>query len=164
MMANLTAEQKRSLGRVDICKRIRQQLGQEFPGCTFSVVSSAYSGGYSITISLMQAPFRVIKRFEEIPESAFLTSSGYNKEDVARNQKETYHQLNPYALMKPFTPNEWNNGVFLTEKAHRVLSRVVQISDQYNWDRSDPQSDHFDVNFYLHMEIGKWDRPFINGG
>jgi hypothetical protein len=42
----------------------------------------------------------------------------------------------------------------LTEKAKNVLSEVINISQKYNWDNSDPMTDYFDVNYYLNMSIG----------
>ena len=37
----------------------------------------------------------------------------------------------------------------------------MQIVNQYNYDNSDSQTDYFDVNFYTHLNLGKWNKPFI---
>ena len=54
-----------------------------------------------------------------------------------------------------------SNGYFLTEQAVEMLNAAIEISNRENWDNSDAQIDHFDVNYYFHLAIGKWNRPFI---
>ncbi len=160
----LTQEQKIELGTTEIAKRIRQQLKQEYPSCKFSVRSEYFSMGSAITISLMVADRRIKRNMSEIPEQAFLNvGNGYSKEDIEDRQNKKYHQLNQYALKDGYDPANWCNGVFLTEQGHNLLKRVVQIAQQYNYNNSDPQTDHFDVNFYLHIELGKWNKEFIDG-
>jgi len=162
-MEQLTVHQKIEYSTTSISKIARQQLKKEFPNSTFSVTSQYYSGGSSITLSLMKADFKIIKDVKDIPEEAFerLERVGrYKKEDVIAQQSKTYHQLNHYTLMKKYDELDWNNGVFLTEQAHKVLNRAVEIIQHYNWDHSDTQTDYFDVHFYLHVQIGKWDKSF----
>ena len=72
-----------------------------------------------------------------------------------------HHQLNNYTLLGDYNTLDWCNGVFLTERGHNMLKKVVEITNQYNWNNSDSQIDYFDVNFYLHLSIGRWDKPFI---
>jgi hypothetical protein len=48
----------------------------------------------------------------------------------------------------------------ITQKAKDVMQRVKDITDEYNWDNSDAMTDYFDVNFYLHLNIGSYDKPF----
>ncbi|MHA1852535.1 MAG: LPD29 domain-containing protein [Candidatus Heimdallarchaeaceae archaeon] len=162
-MEQLTQSQKIELGTKEIAKRIRQQLKSEFPRCKFSVRTEYFSGGSSITISLMVSDRRIIRHITEIPEEAFFNiGNRYTKKEIAERQKERYHQLNHYALKQEYDPNEWCNGVFLTEQGHNLLKRVVEIAEQYNYDNSDPAIDYFDVNFYLDVELGKWNKPFID--
>jgi hypothetical protein len=144
-----------------IAKMIREQLKQEFPKCKFSVTSEWYSGGSSITVALMSAPF------EAIVESD--------------HWEKGYAQLNHYQLYRSFEEqsggenhmmvisNEWRrlpdgvavcNGAYITEKAWAVLQRAVQIGQAQNWDNSDSMTDYFDVNYYFHINIGKWNKPF----
>ena len=48
----------------------------------------------------------------------------------------------------------------LTDAGKELFIKINEIADQWNWDRSDIQSDYFDVNYYLNMSVGKWDKPF----
>jgi len=45
-----------------------------------------------------------------------------------------------------------------TERVQYAYTRFK--SDYYNYDNSDSQSDYFDVNFYLNIGIGRYDKPF----
>ena len=159
-MEQLTESEKINLGTTEIAKRIRQQLKEEFKGCKFSVISEYYSMGSSITIALMEANFKVVKDFSDIQEEALQEySSGRSFEQLKSMQEDKYQQLNQYVLRKEFDPRSWCNGVFLTEKGHDLLKRVVAISDYYNYDNSDSMTDYYDVNFSFSIALGKWDKP-----
>lgn len=63
--------------------------------------------------------------------------------------ERTYAQVNEYYLAKQFD---------------KTLPKMKQIFDammQGNHNNSDPQTDYFDVGWYVDIQIGKWDRPFI---
>ena len=143
----------------EIARLIREQLKREFPMCKFSVRCKYFSLGSEITVSLMSAPFKVIKDFEEIPEEA-IQLSGRPKEQIRELQAERYHQLNKHQLLGDYNPNEWCNGVYLTERGHNLLKRVVEIVLQYNKRESDIQADYFNTNFYFMLTLGKWGKPF----
>jgi hypothetical protein len=160
-LKQLSVSEKINLGTKGIAKNVRDQLKKEFPNCEFSVTKKEYSGGSSISIDLMRADFKVIKDFKDISERAlhrYENISHYTPKQIEEMQNQNYHQLNHN--IGEYDPDEWNNGVFLTEKGHNLFKRVMQITNQYNWDNSDIQTDYFDVNFYTHLGIGKWDKPF----
>lgn len=48
----------------------------------------------------------------------------------------------------------------LTDEAKNVMKMVKEITQKYNYDNSDIQSDYFDVNFYLGLAIGNSDKPY----
>jgi hypothetical protein len=48
----------------------------------------------------------------------------------------------------------------LTDEAKNVMQSVKEITQKYNYDNSDIQSDYFDVNFYLGLAIGNSDKPY----
>lgn len=62
---------------------------------------------------------------------------------------EKYIQVNEYCIGRSYTgaPRE-----FLLE-----LYRACMVG---NHDRSDTQSDYFDVGWYVNINIGRWDRPY----
>lgn len=132
-----------------IAKLVRKQLKKELPGFKFSVTSKHFSGGSSISVALMAAPFPVFAK---------------DKDVNGNEQAKDYAQLNHFQLRKGFNYSHRHpgvcNGVFLTPDAWKVLSRAVEIGQFHNWDNSDIQTDYFDVNYYFDIAIGKWDKPF----
>ena len=49
----------------------------------------------------------------------------------------------------------------LNDKATEILNAINDILNLNNYDRSDVQSDYFEVGHYVTMRIGEWDKPFI---
>ena len=155
----LTKQQKYTMNIKDIAKQIKQQLKTEYPTCVFSVVIERYSMGQSLHVSLMQSDFK------DIPEIALLhIGTGYTEEQIKQRQEEKHHQLNDYQLREEYDINKWCNGVFLTKEGHDLFKKVCEIINHYNYDDSDSMIDHFDVNFYLSLNIGKWNKPYILQG
>jgi hypothetical protein len=139
-----------------IAKNVREQLKKEFPKCKFSVVASTVR---TLEISLMSAPFEV---FAPLP-----------------GNKDQHATMSEFTLRDPFEKHtglqissvtrEWEeipagfatcNGEYISKEAWKVLQRAVIIGTKENWDRSDSQSDYYDVNYYFSIQVGKWDKPF----
>lgn len=165
-MIQLTKSEKINLGTKEIARRIRHQLKQEFKGCKFSVRIEYYSMGSSITVRLMRADRQIKRDFNKISDYSlsFYRDNHYTPEQLKALQEEEYHQLNEYILKRKHDPDHWCNGVFLTEAGHDLLKRVVEIADQYNYNDSDSMTDYYSVNFSFHVSLGRWDKPFIDGG
>lgn len=145
----------------EIIKEMREDLKKEFPGFKFSVVNNHYN---AITVALMESPIKIILPFEKMSERAIYKCTNIlnnNIEDIKKNQAKGYHQLNEYNLKDKYNEENWCNGVYLTEEGHNMLRRVVEICNKHNWDNSDAMSDYFDVNYYLFLHLGKWDKPLI---
>lgn len=122
----------------EIAQQVRIELKKEFPNCKFSVTTEYFSMGQAMKVSLTSAPFE------------------------ATQDGKSYTQLNQYVLRRDDNYGDYNcNGALLTEDAWKTMKRVDEIANGSNWDNSDSQTDYFDVNYYCHMNIGKWDKPFI---
>lgn len=67
-----------------------------------------------------------------------------------QGNEKTYKQINQYHL----------EDTSITDEARQLLKKALDLSNVYNWDHSEPETDYFDVNFYLHLQIGKWNKPF----
>lgn len=122
----------------EIAASVREQLKKELPGWKFSVRFESFSGGSSINLSLMSGPEQV------------MVGSGYA-------------QLNQYTFKDSPTAygrDYHNNGVQLTPKGWEVMRAAVAILSADHWDKSDIQTDYFCTNFYMHVEIGRWDRDY----
>ena len=66
---------------------------------------------------------------------------------------EDCRQVNPYYI---------SSSNHFTAEAKKVLERAYAISKEYNYDNSDSMTDYFDVNFYVNMSVGQWNKPFKN--
>lgn len=132
----------------ELSKKIKAALQAEFPQCQWSVTKKSYSGGRSITVALMAAPFAV-----------FGEATTPYTEHAAHNG---YAQLNEYGLRHndPDITGYTSNGIDLTPEAYALLKRADEIANADNWDHSDSMTDYYDVNYAFSLEIGKWDRPF----
>jgi hypothetical protein len=49
---------------------------------------------------------------------------------------------------------EWEKFVNITEQLYSIM-------DEGNHDRSDLMTDYFDVGWYITIQTGKWNKPFI---
>ena len=62
----------------------------------------------------------------------------------------TYIGVNRYHLNSQF------DGACL-----KCVQELMHALNQFNWDRSDSQSDYFDVGYYVDIRIGQWDKPYV---
>lgn len=80
---------------------------------------------------------------------------GGNHYQVSRGFKPNttgYDQVNPY----------WYQDHY-DGKAKTFLKEILAVMNDGNHDRSDIQTDYFDVGWYVDINIGKWNKPYING-
>ena len=138
----------------EIAKIVRGILKKEFPLCKFSVRTEHYSMGQSLYLSLMSGPFDPFVNVFPIkhlhPES-WLRENQHNNLNSCRNNG--YSQLNQYYLDDDHT---------LTSTSREILKKAYNTIKNYNYNDSDGMIDYFDTNFYVHLDVGKWDKPFVN--
>jgi len=60
-----------------------------------------------------------------------------------------YEQINPYHFKNHYDGN-----------AKAFLSEVLAVMNDGNWDKSDIQSDYFNVGWYVDVNIGQWNNPY----
>jgi hypothetical protein len=58
-------------------------------------------------------------------------------------------QVNPYWYKEHFSG-----------KTKAFLSEVIPAMNDGNWDKSDAQTDYFNVGWYVSVNIGKWNKPY----
>jgi hypothetical protein len=61
-----------------------------------------------------------------------------------------YIQVNTY----------WCHEMF-TGAAKDCLVELREVMDKGNHDNSEPMIDHFDVGWYININIGQWDKPYV---
>lgn len=145
----------------DIAKWVRQTLKREMPDFKFSVRIETYTGGSSMSITMLRSPVRLLKRLGEIEEQEILRLMNARNDTrdevlgfIKQRLDSDHHDINQY-----YVDEDWS----LTEKGKKICSKVLDIANKYNWDNSDAMTDYFDVNYYLDLKLGDYDRPFIDG-
>ena len=71
--------------------------------------------------------------------------------DITESCQRNYMQVNPY----------WYNKNF-KGKSLEFFSEVIPVLysvDYYN--RSDSMTDYFDVAYYVDVNVGKWNKPYV---
>ncbi len=124
-------------------KEIAVELKKVMPrGWKYSLGVRHYS---TIVLTISQAPVDLVAEYE----------AKCNQRDRDRNlspsqtQKTTHCQVNPY----------WANEYFEGKRAEQMKA-IINVLNNGNHDRSDIQSDHFDIGWYVSINFGRYDRPF----
>lgn len=160
----LNKSEKINISLVDVAKTIKQQLKKEYPFCKFSIQTQYYSMGCALHINVMETNFKIIKPFEELSERVLFEygkSQNRTNEELKNMQERGNYPINGIRQETVYNPDVWNNGAFLTEKGFNLIKRITELTNKFNYDESDSQTDYFNVNFYLHLNIGKWDKPLV---
>jgi hypothetical protein len=66
-----------------------------------------------------------------------------------------------YAQLNKYYPNNYDNSDIF-KKIIDVANGRFLASGEQNFDKSDLMSDYFHVGWYIHIEQGKWGKPFVH--
>jgi len=85
--------------------------------------------------------------------------------DFIKNFNDVCGKNDTYKVRQPVTNNYLSVNPYhyrnhFTDRALKFLTEVHTAMMQGNHDRSDIQSDYFDVGWYVDINIGRWDRPY----
>jgi hypothetical protein len=50
---------------------------------------------------------------------------------------------------------------YVNEDATNLLNELNDVAHANNQDNSDAMTDYFDVGYYVDVQVGKWDKPYI---
>lgn len=145
----------RDLDITDIAKLVRKYVRATLPGTKWSVRVERYSGGQSLHVTLVSAPLEAI-----LCDYTTEWVDGVQKQ-VELDSTSGHLQVNEYSLRDEFGEG-LNNGCKITKDVWQVLRNVASFISGYNYDDSDSMIDYFDTNFYMHLNIGSWDKPYVN--
>jgi hypothetical protein len=98
----------------------------------------------TLVCSISSGPIDIIGNMFEI--AVCKPDSHYNRNP----QKPTHLQVNEHWISDHYTG-----------KALAFLSELCDAMNVGNHDRSDIQTDYFDVGWYLDINVGKWDKPYL---
>jgi hypothetical protein len=91
----------------------------------------------TIVMNITAAPFNLI--------AAFKPNAHFNPET------STYMDVNPYHYREQLDD----------EAVADVMDMIFAALNDGNHDRSDSQTDYFDVGWYVDVNIGRWNKPFV---
>jgi len=56
-------------------------------------------------------------------------------------------------------PHHYQNHY--TGKALAFLNEVLEVMSSGNWDNSEPMTDYYDIGWYVYINVGKWNTPYV---
>lgn len=102
----------------------------------------------TLVMTVTQAPVDVV---------GIARASHEARNDRIRPEYDPYQggnvDVNPYHYERQFSADP---------KFAETLGNILGAMNVGNHDRSDIQTDYFDVGWYVEVTFGKWDKPFIN--
>jgi hypothetical protein len=116
---------------VEEVKAVRAKLKKSFPAVKFSVRGGNSS---SLKVSILESPIEI--NFE----SEF-------------SQKRRNTSVNHYYINDHYGENN--------PSLCRLLNGVYEIMSENWWDKSDVMTDYFNCAYYMDLEIGRWNKPYI---
>jgi len=123
-------------------KAIREALKARFPQYKFGARKG--SGSLSVDVTIKQGPIDFIEDY---------LSKGTPGANVDYLRAKRNIQVNQY----------WYEDHFGAEAAEVIgeVIKIIKTAPARGWyDRSDIQSDYFDTAFYIHLNIGEWNKPY----
>lgn len=92
-----------------------------------------------------------------IKEGAIDFIGNYNSVNVDRSRPAhlPFQPATKSIDVNPYWYHEHFNG-----KAKAFLTEIISAMNNGNHDRSDIQTDYFDVGWYVDINIGRWDKPY----
>jgi hypothetical protein len=81
------------------------------------------------------------------------TENERHQAGVESDRQRGYIQVNTYHFKNHFIG-----------KSLEFLTKAFDILDMGNWDKSDIQTDYFNVGWYVDINIGEWNKPYVYTG
>jgi hypothetical protein len=115
-------------------KSIRNTLKRRFPEFKFSVRREHHS---KVNVAVLRGPT--------------------DFSDIFRDYSRAYVQINNY-----YPENYGEHADFITELVNIIKTAPAEVEGGYAWyDNSDIMTDYFDTAFYIGVEVGQWDKPYV---
>ena len=109
----------------------------------YGVKATLSTDRHSLSLNIKSASIDFIANYNE---TVLQQPGGFRNSGPA----EKSIQVNPYWFQEHFSG-----------KAKKFLTEALKALNEGNHDRSDSQTDYFDVGWYVHVNIGKWNKPFV---
>jgi hypothetical protein len=108
--------------------------------------SHAVSNHMTFVLNIKSGSIDFIGNFNDtVSADPYLSARGFTKAEKSLD-------INPYHYQNHFSG-----------KALDFLKEIFAAMNGGNHDRSDIQSDYFDVGWYVDVNVGQWNKPYILG-
>lgn len=124
----------------DDVKMIRNALKAKFPKFKFSARKG--SGSYSVDVTIKSGPIDFISNYND---TVYDNRMGCTRDD--------YLQVNQYWFQDHFSGDA-------KDMIKEVLSIIKSSPDNKWYNNSDAMTDYFDTAFYIHLNIGRYNKPY----
>ena len=168
----------KNLSTSEQAKAITDEIKKQFPDVKISRKSEIYSGGSSITFSIMSSDKDLYVSDSDIDKmndfGRLSTGVGFerwaeeNVKGFKRYTNEVYSQndVRKYAktviadLKKRDNQSVRGDEWYLSDYGKKVVSELNKQANSYTYDDSDAMTDYFNHGTYMWVNIGKWDKPY----
>ncbi|MGX6978993.1 LPD29 domain-containing protein [Vagococcus elongatus] len=139
-----------NLGTKEIAANLRKYVKEVYPTWKFSITCQFYSGGSSISVAAMEAPYEILER-DKIKDNCYVDFYDHEEgEDFkAGGINIDIHRMRDREEMP-----------ILNDFGYEVLNDVFEQLMSYRYDDSDGMIDYFSTNFYYSFGLGKYDKGF----
>lgn len=83
----------------------------------------------------------------------------FNRE-YAERRGERFYEVKGYYQANAYRPNDYADNT--VGRFFKELTKAMRGDLWY--DNSDAMTDYFDTAYYLHINVGRWDRPYVCTG
>lgn len=104
---------------------------------------------YSMKLTIASGSIDFVGNNIEKINSDYHTSAENKLKSIAYIKRGNYIQTHHYYFERAFSG-----------KALEFLQKAKKIMQEGNHDRSDIQTDYFDVGWYIRIDIGRWNKPY----
>ena len=102
----------------------------------------------SLVLNLKSGSIDLIENYIDTDSKTFHGNKmSQDQIDYIRSKKSL--DVNPYCFQEHFSG-----------KSLEFLKEIFVAMNDGNWDKSDIQSDYFNVGWYVDVNVGKWDKPY----
>ena len=115
-------------------KAIREELKAQFPKFKFGVRKS--SGSLAVDVTIKSGPT--------------------DFSDIFRESDRAHAQINQYWLS-----NYGDHAEFFGKIIDIMKTAPAKASGRAWFDESDAMTDYFHTAYYMHLEVGSWNAPYI---
>jgi len=112
-------------------KEIRARIRKQFPSKDGWKISVRRENGTSVNVDILTAPI-----------------------DFSIDG-ERYYQVNDF-----YIEEHYRDYPEIKEVLFFIKNTITDVKENWNRNANDPYADYADYNYFIHISVGQWDKPF----